>query len=144
MKARFMLPSSRTTARRGPLSQAALAALALLGLTAGHAAHAQAAPGYTFQTIADFNHTNGAYPLAALTDVNGTLYGTTVYGGANGYERSANGYERSGSGYGTVFSLKLPTNATVAPEPSALAPFIFAALGLGGLALRAKMRRTAR
>jgi hypothetical protein len=137
MKARFMLPSSRTTARRGPLSQAALAALALLGLTAGHAAHAQAAPGYTFQTIADFNHTNGFNPTAALTDVNGTLYGTTVYGGANGYERS-------GSGYGTVFSLKLPTNATVAPEPSALAPFIFAALGLGGLALRAKMRRTAR
>jgi uncharacterized repeat protein (TIGR03803 family) len=35
---------------------------------------------------------DGAYPGAALLDVNGTLYGTTVNGGANGD--------------GTVFSIK--------------------------------------
>ena len=37
--------------------------------------------------------TDGSNPYAGLIDVNGTLYGTTVYGGAYDY-------------YGTVFSLK--------------------------------------
>jgi uncharacterized repeat protein (TIGR03803 family) len=36
--------------------------------------------------------TDGAHPYAGLTNVNGTLYGTTPYGGVYGY--------------GTVFSLK--------------------------------------
>ncbi|HTT83603.1 MAG TPA: choice-of-anchor tandem repeat GloVer-containing protein [Rhizomicrobium sp.] len=47
---------------------------------------------YSFSGGAD-----GQYPAAALTNVNGVLYGTTAYGGGTGCEGS--------SGCGTVFSL---------------------------------------
>jgi uncharacterized repeat protein (TIGR03803 family) len=40
---------------------------------------------------------DGVYPLAPLIDVNGTLYGTTVYGGSYGYG--------SHVGSGTIFSI---------------------------------------
>jgi uncharacterized repeat protein (TIGR03803 family) len=42
--------------------------------------------------------TDGAYPLAPLINVNGTLYGTTDFGGA--YPRAC-----SGNGCGTIFSI---------------------------------------
>ncbi|MFT2094682.1 choice-of-anchor tandem repeat GloVer-containing protein [Acidiphilium multivorum] len=68
-----------TTALAGPLG---LAALALPPV-----AHAG-----SIQTVASFNYSNGVYPEASVTDVGGTLYGTTVTGGTTGY------------GYGTLFS----------------------------------------
>lgn len=43
------------------------------------------------------NDTDGANPAASLIDANGTFYGTTAYGGANGY--------------GTVFALDRKTGA---------------------------------
>jgi uncharacterized repeat protein (TIGR03803 family) len=49
--------------------------------------------GYTLNTLATFNNTNGEYPEAGLTLSGSTLYGTTYQGGA--------------SGYGTVFSVPL-------------------------------------
>jgi uncharacterized repeat protein (TIGR03803 family) len=49
------------------------------------------------------SYTDGQYPMAGVIDVNGTLYGTTLEGGAY-----SNYY---GAGYGTVFSLNLTTGA---------------------------------
>ena len=49
------------------------------------------------------NCTDGAWPYASLTDVNGTLYGTTTGGGSN----CANNNNKCG----TVFSLDLATNS---------------------------------
>jgi uncharacterized repeat protein (TIGR03803 family) len=47
--------------------------------------------------------TDGANPVAGLIDVNGTLYGTTQYGGG--------GTACGGSGCGTVFSVDPSTGA---------------------------------
>ena len=44
------------------------------------------------------NDTDGRYPTAGMIDVQGTLYGTTLYGGTNQY------YQQNGGG-GTLFSL---------------------------------------
>ena len=43
---------------------------------------------------------DGVSPVAGLTDVNGTLYGTTIFGGA---------HCRRGAGCGTVFALDVAT-----------------------------------
>lgn len=45
---------------------------------------------------------DGVYPVAGLIDANGTLYGTTEYGGANC---------RAGAGCGTVFSVDSSTGS---------------------------------
>ncbi len=50
---------------------------------------------------------DGGVPLAGLIDVNGTLYGTTEYGGGRAY---CAGYP-DGAGCGTVFSINLATGA---------------------------------
>jgi uncharacterized repeat protein (TIGR03803 family) len=50
------------------------------------------------------NGTDGWYPQGGVIDVNGTLYGTTIYGGN----------ENCNSGCGTVFMLDLSTRATTA------------------------------
>jgi len=56
----------------------------------------------SLKTLVSFAYTNGAYPLAGLTLGNdGRLYGTTAFGGANGY--------------GTVFRLLLPPLITTQP-----------------------------
>jgi uncharacterized repeat protein (TIGR03803 family) len=52
------------------------------------------------------NCTDGAYPFAGLTDVNGTLYGTTAGGGTG-----CNSY---GCGRGTVFALDPKSGAKIA------------------------------
>jgi uncharacterized repeat protein (TIGR03803 family) len=54
-----------------------------------------------------FSGADGAFPWAGLIDVNGTLYGTTVDGGAGG---SACSYD---SGCGTVFSITTSGKETV-------------------------------
>jgi uncharacterized repeat protein (TIGR03803 family) len=63
--------------------------------------HASAAPKekvlYSFCSLA--NCTDGAQPLAGLTNIKGALYGTTYVGGANG------------NGLGTLFSVDASTGA---------------------------------
>jgi uncharacterized repeat protein (TIGR03803 family) len=54
------------------------------------------APSASFRLLYDFNGT-GSRPSASLISVNGTLYGTTAYGGTGGSCGS--------NGCGTVFSL---------------------------------------
>jgi hypothetical protein len=49
------------------------------------------------QVLHSFGGSDGADPEADLIDVNGTLYGTTYYGG---YEKGC-----GGKGCGTVFAL---------------------------------------
>ena len=61
--------------------------LVLLGLVTTNA------NGQTLTTLTSFNGSDGQWPLAGLTLIGNTLYGTTEEGGANGY--------------GTVFSLPL-------------------------------------
>jgi uncharacterized repeat protein (TIGR03803 family) len=78
----------------------ALVLSAALGLWA--APHAFG--GYSLNTLATFNNTNGAVPIAGLTLSGSTLYGTTRYGGA--------------SGDGTVFSVPLAGGS-----PTTLATF---------------------
>src|SRR5258708_2009203 len=65
----------------------ALVAAILLGLSAASAV----AQTYTITTLARLRGTNGAQPKEGVIDVGGTLYGTTMDGGANGL--------------GTVFSI---------------------------------------
>jgi uncharacterized repeat protein (TIGR03803 family) len=52
-----------------------------------------------YKRLYAFNGKNGANPSASLTDVNGTLYGTTEYGG------SGSGCETPTPGCGTVFKI---------------------------------------
>lgn len=67
---------------------------------------------------------DGAEPLAALTDVNGTLYGTTVEGGGSGCQSS---YHGSYIGCGTVFSITTSGQERVrhrfADQPDGAEPF---------------------
>ena len=65
--------------------------LILPGLAATHA-HAQ-----TLTTLCSFSGSNGNCPIAGLTLVGSTLYGTTEFGG--------NLSLRGGGGDGTVFSI---------------------------------------
>jgi uncharacterized repeat protein (TIGR03803 family) len=51
-------------------------------------------------TLVSFNGTNGEGPAAGVILSRSTLYGTTVYGGENGYQPYA-----FGTGYGTVFAI---------------------------------------
>ena len=63
-----------------------------------------AAGTHTLSTIATFNYTNGANPVAGLTiDAQGNLYGTTLNGGPGG-----SGF---GAGDGTVFEISALTHA---------------------------------
>jgi uncharacterized repeat protein (TIGR03803 family) len=73
----------------------------------------QVTPAGAFSTIFSFcsnyggNCPNGAQPYAALTlGSDGNLYGTTLYGGANGYGNS-------GFGAGTVFKVSTAGNESV-------------------------------
>jgi uncharacterized repeat protein (TIGR03803 family) len=59
------------------------------------------------------NCADGSNPHSGLIDVNGTLYGTTMYGGVNGMARQGGELECSGSNCGTVFSLD-PSTGTEA------------------------------
>jgi uncharacterized repeat protein (TIGR03803 family) len=83
------------------VKQASIFLLTLIFATSGFIASAQ-----TLQTLASFNGTNGADPVAALTlGSDGNFYGTTYYGGYINY------YFNGGLGYGTVF--KVTTNGTL-------------------------------
>ena len=83
--------SRAETGRQGGGGVAKIAAWALAaGLIAGCLGAPGARAGGTIQTLASFTGANGQAPKAGLTQVNGTLYGTTVAGGS--------------SNYGTVFS----------------------------------------
>ena len=48
------------------------------------------------KVLFSFNKSDGAYPYAGLTEVNGTLYGTTTHGGTG---------DRCGGNCGTVYSI---------------------------------------
>lgn len=76
----------------------ALAAVVGLHISAAEAAKAKEKVVYSF--CSQTNCTDGSTPYANLIDVNGTLYGTTLAGGANCI---------SLGGCGTVFSLDLMT-----------------------------------
>jgi uncharacterized repeat protein (TIGR03803 family) len=52
---------------------------ALLGLSGAQAET------YDISSLASFNYTNGASPYAGLLEYKGTFYGTTQYGGKNGF-----------------------------------------------------------
>jgi uncharacterized repeat protein (TIGR03803 family) len=73
----------------------------ILSAAAGLWAEGPAFAGYTFNTLATFNGTNGLYPSGDLILSGNTLYGTTEGGGASG-----------ASGDGTVFSVPV-TGGTV-------------------------------
>ena len=67
------------------------------------------APAQTLNTLVDFTYDNGAYPMAGLiADANGNLFGTTPYGGADGY--------------GNVFEI-VKTNGVYASTPAILVSF---------------------
>jgi uncharacterized repeat protein (TIGR03803 family) len=68
-------------------------------------------PSGTLTTLHSFDYfKDGAYPLGGLAqDTNGTLYGTTTYGGA---------YSRSGLGNGTIFSLSMGLGPFVETQPA--------------------------
>lgn len=69
---------------------------AMLGLRGGSGASPAGEAARNFAVLFSFDQTDGSDPLGGLLDVNGTLYGTTWYGGANAC---------SGAGCGTVFSI---------------------------------------
>jgi uncharacterized repeat protein (TIGR03803 family) len=61
-------------------------------------------PGGTLRALVSFNFENGSFPLAPLVQArDGTLYGVTSLGGANGWS-IING-ARWGAGYGTIFQI---------------------------------------
>lgn len=60
--------------------------------------------GSGFDTLHEFNYSNGAYPYAGVIQgSNGTLYGTTYHGGGNGYG-TVFGLQTDGTGFETLKS----------------------------------------
>jgi uncharacterized repeat protein (TIGR03803 family) len=90
-----VMTSSRTNAFN-PLRFLGMegALLLALWLTTATASIAQ-----TFNTIADFEYTNGERPMGLVQATNGNFYGVTFYGGAN------NGDLCEGVGCGTFFEM---------------------------------------
>jgi len=61
---------------------------------------------WKYKVLHSFVGSDGAWPVAALIDVGGTLYGTTVYGGTGfGSDQTCAGHAPP-SGCGTVFSIQ--------------------------------------
>jgi uncharacterized repeat protein (TIGR03803 family) len=82
-------------------------------------ATAIASPAQTFLTLLDFNGTDGSLPLGPLTqNADGTLYGTTLSGGANGYGTVF----KLAPGTGTLTTLYSFCSQTRCPDGSAPAP----------------------
>lgn len=81
----------------------ASAMLPLVALAAPSANGATETVLYSFQ----FNEVDGYQPYSSLTNFQGKLYGTTLYGGAYGYT----GYVCGNFGCGTIFSIDPTTGA---------------------------------
>jgi len=82
-------------------SQPSISAPGVIPQTAAAQTKQQRAGSSKYQVLFSFGSSvygyYGAFPVAGLMNVNGTLYGTTAYGGSYGYG--------SYVGYGTIFSI---------------------------------------